>query len=221
MLALPFLMVKLSAQGGFGYTLDVSERNNFRIGQGYDQSIQTIQHSFFFRSHNSKGTKASQFQFSYREDSITFSNYAQYLELDGQTLNNYNVEAFLKRYAWKFGIITQHQFGGNLDKFVFAINYGLHYEFTSRMTRNGLNDGRFYDLDNEINRHNLIFSFGTEMRFSWVTVGYKWEKMFFDVLNHDYINSLPLTPDNSSELRGMRIDAGMHFLYFGFNFDFY
>jgi hypothetical protein len=220
-LIVPLFVVKLNGQGGFGYTLDISKKNNFNVGQGYNQSMETIQHSFFFRLHNSKGTKATQFQFSYREDSIEFSNYSDFLETDGVTLSNYNAEAYLKRTAWKLGVITQHQMGQNLERFVFAFNYGLFYEYTYRVTRNGYSDGLCYNLDNGINRHNLVFTIGTEMRFHWFTVGYKWEKMFFDVLNHDYINNQSLAIGNSSELRGMRIDPGMHFIYLGINFDFY
>lgn len=219
---LPLFMVKLNGQGGgFGYTLDISEKNNFKVGQGYNQSMETVQHSFFFRTHNNNGTKATQFQFSYRIDSINFSNHSDFLETDGVTFNNFDVDAYLKRHAWKFGIITQHQMGKNLDRFVAAFNYGLFYEYTSRVTRHGLSDEASYDLENELNRHNLVFTIGTEMRFNWFTVGYKWEKMFFDVLNHEYINNQPITIGNSSELRGMRIDGGMHFLYLGINFDFY
>lgn len=211
----------LNAQGGLGFSMDISEKNNFDIGQGYEQSMETVQLNFFFRTHNNTGSKASQFQFSYREDSITFSNYSSYLETDGKTLSNYNVDAYLKREAWKFGVITQHQLRLNHKRLVGAFNYGFFYEYTSKVKRHGFSDGFNYELDNEINRHNFIFALGAELRFSWFTVGYKWEKMFFDVLNHDYINSQTLTVGNSSELRGVRIDPGMHFLVLGFNLDFY
>ena len=60
-----------------------------------------------------------------------------------------------------------------------------------------------------------------EVRFGWFTIGYKLEKLFWDVLDHDFILSQELNTNNSSELRGLRLNPWMNYLYLGINIDFF
>ncbi|MBA7577553.1 hypothetical protein ES708_19406 [subsurface metagenome] len=73
----------------------------------------------------------------------------------------------------------------------------------------------------EINRDNLGIILGSEIRFAWFTLGFKYEKLLRDVLNHDYILSQDLNLENSTELRGLKLNPGMAYLYLGVNIDFF
>lgn len=213
--------VLLSGQGaGFGFQMDFGKKSNFNVGEGYDQSIQSKQYNFFVRWHSNGGKRGHQIVTGLRLDSIGFKNYTNYLTNDLNTLESYNVDAYLKRVAWKFGYIAQQQFIGQPGKFVVSFNYGGFYEFTSQLKRNSYYDNIEYHLYSEQNRHNIILTTGIEARFWFVTVGYKYEHMLFDMINHDYLKTQTVIgPGNNSELRGLDLSPSMSFFYLAFHFD--
>lgn len=212
----------LNGQGaGFGYQIDFGHKNNFDVGEGYSQSMQTTGHSFFVRWHTKQGRRAHQFVNGLRIDSIGFVNKEEYLLDDMKTFQSYNSDAYLKRIAWRFGYMTHRQFAGEPGKFVLSFNYGLFYEFTSQMKRQSINDNMEYKLYSEQNRHNLVGAIGFEARFWYFTLGYKYEQFFFDMINHDYVKNIPMNPSNSSELRSVKLKPSMSLFYIVFNFDFY
>ncbi len=216
-LLLVFLL-QIKAQSEFGYALDIGYRENFNIGEKYDQSVFTYQHNFFIRNNHRSGLVATQWQVGLRVDSVHFINNTEFLDFSRTKMNSYDVEAYLERYALKFGFVTQYQLSDSTKRFTFSFNHGLHYEASVLTTRYGISDGEQYNLGDEVNMHNLLFSLGAEMRFNWYVdffIGYKFEKPFRDLINHKYINNLPVNADNSSELRGMRLDQGISFVYLG------
>ena len=104
---------------------------------------------------------------------------------------------------------------------MFALNAGGFYEHTIKGSCFDYHEGWRYDLDHELNTHNLGIFLGAEMRFAWFTIGCRAEKLFRDMLNHDYILSQELSLDNSSELRGLKLNPVMGFIYLGINLDFF
>lgn len=161
------------------------------------------------------------FMIGYRSDTIRFRNYSAFLASDGSSMMQYNTNAILRRNAWRFGVINQYQFHIYTARIVCSLNTGLFYEHTIRAIRSGSLDGRRYLLDEELNRNNIGIIAGGEIRFVCFTLGFKYEKLFRDVLNHDYILSQDLNLNNSTELRGLRLNPGMAFLYLGISLDFF
>lgn len=224
LLPLLFLFCSVYSYGqgaGFGYQMDLGAKNKFNVGEGYNQEMKSLQHSFFVRWHTHQGRKGHQIVTGLRIDSIGFKNNTSFLSDDLKSFEHYNVDAHLKRIAWRFGYLTQRQFIGEPGKFVVAFNYGLAYEFTSQMKRKSEYDNIEYKLYSEQNRHNLIGTLGIEARFWYVTVGLKYEHMFFDMINHNYIKTLELNTNNSSELHGLKLSPSMAFFYLAFHFDFF
>jgi hypothetical protein len=209
------------AQGsGFGYHLDVGGSSYQQPGEAYSQSIYTITHNGFIRFHNKSGKKSFEIMVGYRMDTIPFQNHSDFLAPDGATMMQYNTDAYLKRDALKVSLINHRQFGIP-GRFLFALNSGLFYEYTLSAARYGYNDLITYNLYNEMNEHNVGFLLGAEIRFVWFTIGYKYEKLFLDMLDHDYILSQELNVSNSTEMRGLVLNPGMHYLTLGINFDFF
>jgi hypothetical protein len=172
--------LQLNAQGvGFGYQMDIGAKNRFNVPEGYDQNMQSMMHGVFVRWFSNEGRQAHQLYMGLRFDSIGFKNYSSYLNMETHTLENYDVHAYLNRFAWRMGYLKHHQFGGTPGEFVVSFNYGLFYEFTSQMKRKSHQDNLVYKLYSEQNRHNLIFATGIECRFWYFTLGYKFEHMFF------------------------------------------
>lgn len=214
------LSLQCYGQGsGIGYMLDLGVKKNFKVASGYSQSMETITHNGFIRFHNEEGNNAVQFQIGFRTDSINFENYSDFLSDDNLTMDSYMVTAYLKRHAWKFSLLNQFQMGKRPGKFMFAINTGIFYEYTQDISRHGITDEVNYELNDEINRHNFGMLLGTEIRFSWFTIGYKYEKMFFDMLNHNVINSCLPGHYTCNELRGLKLNPGMSYFYLGINID--
>lgn len=212
----------LNGQGaGFGYEMAFGYKGNFDVGEGYSQSMQSTQHNFFVRWHSNEGKRGHQIVTGLRLDSIGFTNEVAYKNAYTLEMVKPTTDAYLKRIAWRFGYVNHYQFIGKPGGFVIAANYGLFYEFTSQMKRTSIYDNLEYKLYSEQNRHNLVGGLGVEMRFWYFTMGYRYEHMFFDMLNHDYIKTKPLTPENSSELRGMKLRPSMSYFYMVFNFDFF
>ena len=220
-LFLPLAMLANGQGAGFGFQFDFGYKGNFDVGEGYDQQMQTFGHSFYIRWFSNNGRKAHQLVSGVRVDSIGFKNNSFYYDPASESLGNYNVDAYLKRVAWRFGYMEHLQFLGTPGKFCVSWNYGMFYEFTSQMKRRSNTDFYAYNLYSEQNRHNLIFATGIEARVWWFTVGYKWEHMFFDMINHEYIKQQPQVPGNGSELRGLKLSPSMSFFYMVINFDFY
>ncbi|MBA7527627.1 hypothetical protein ES705_19803 [subsurface metagenome] len=210
----------LGQGSGVGYILDIGWSNKSQSTPVYYQSIRTITHNGFIRFHNGKGNNALQLMAGYRMDTISFQNFSQFLGPDGTSMMQYNSNAFIRRDAWKFGVINQFQFG-RPGRIIFSLNTGMFYERTIRATRYGYEDGWNYKLNMEINRDNLGIILGSEIRFAWFTLGFKYEKLLRDVLNHDYILSQDLNLENSTELRGLKLNPGMAYLYLGVNIDFF
>jgi hypothetical protein len=204
---------------GLGYMYDMGWSNFSHSEPDYNQSIRTRIHNGFIRVHNNDGSNAVQILFGYRMDTVNFQNYSWYMASDGE-LKQFNTNAYLKRNAWRLGLINQMQFG-KPGRIVLAINTGGFYEHTIGGSRIGYGDGNRYMLRSELNTHNLGIMLGAEIRLAWFTFGAKYEKLIKDVLDHDYILSQELSAENSSELRGLKMNPGMGFIYIGLNLDFF
>ena len=212
----------MNGQGsGFGYLMDVGGSAFSQSTFEYDQMIRSVTHNGFIRFHNESGHLATQLMLGYRTDKAFFQNFSDFLGADDVTMEEYNSDALIERYAWKFGLIEQLQFGRHPGRFIFSLNPGLFYEYTVQAFREGNYDGISYQLYDEINPHNLGYTLGFELRFRWITFGYKAEQLFRDVLDHDYILSQELNVNNSTELRGLKLNPLMHYFYFGINIDFF
>lgn len=217
------LIIFLTASGqgsGFGYMLDIGGSNFSPDNSAYNQTIRTYIHNGFIRFHSHSGKNAINISFGYRKDTIAFQNYAYFMGSDGN-LRQYNTDAFLKRNAWRIGLMNQKQFGRRPGRMMFSLNAGGFYEHAINGSCYALSEGWKYNLGNELNTHNLGIILGAEMRFAWFTIGCKFEKLFRDMLNHDYILSQELSLDNSSELRGLKLNPAMGFIYLGINLDFF
>lgn len=215
-------VVLANAQGsGFGYMIDLGGSTFSQATTEYNQVIRSIAQNGFIRIHSPSGYNALQLMVGYKKERIPFRNYSDFLSADGNRMLQYNTDAQLRREAWKFCVIHQLQYGQMPGKFMYSINTGLFYEHTTRLTRNENNGDITYYLHNELVPNNLGFILGAEVRFEWFTIGYKMEKLFRDVLNHDYILSQELNLTNSTELRGIRLNPWMHYLCLGFNIDFF
>lgn len=219
-----FMLLSIPSFGqgsGLGYNFEIGWSNYSQPTSAYGQSIRTFTHNGFLRFHNARGNNAIQLNVGYRIDTIYFQNFSQFMGPDGVTLLEYNTNALLSRNAWKFGIVNQFQFGGKPGKVIFSLNAGLFYERSIRARRSSYYDEKRYELDEEINKNNLGIILGGEMRFGWFTFGFKYEKLFMHVLNHDYILGQGLSLENSSELRGLKLNPGMAYIYLGVNLDFF
>jgi hypothetical protein len=200
--------------------LDIGGSNFSPDNSYYNQSIRTYIHNGFIRFHNRSGKNAVQISFGYRKDTISFQNHALFMNSNGN-LMQYNTDAFMKRNAWRIGLMNQKQFGRRPGRLMFALNAGGFYEHAIKGSCSAYGEGWKYDLDKELNTHNLGVTIGAEMRFLWFTIGCRMEKLFRDMLNHDYILSQELSVDNSSELRGLKLNPTMGFIYLGVNLDFF
>lgn len=204
---------------GLGYMLDFGGSNFSHSSPDYDQSIRTRIHNGYIRFHNKDGSNAVQILFGYRKDTVNFKNYSWYMNPEGE-MAQFNSNGSLIRDAWRLALINQKQFG-KPGRFVFALNAGGFYEHTISGSRTGQSDGYTYQLTNELNTHNLGILLGVEVRLAWFTFGARFEKLVYDVINHDYILSQELNSSNSSELRGLKMNPGMGFIYLGINLDFF
>jgi hypothetical protein len=215
------LVFSASGQGsGIGYMLDIGGSNFSQGNPVYNQSIRTFTHNGFIRFHDRSGKNAVQIVVGYRMDTVSFQNFSSYMSNDGRLLQ-FNTDAYLKRSAWRIALVNQKQFGRKPGGLMFSLNAGGFYEHTINGSCYDYSEGWKYDLENELNTHNLGVLLGAEMRFGWFTIGCKMEKSFRDVLNHDYILSQELSSDNSSELRGLKMNPVMGFIYLGLNLDFF
>ncbi len=216
------ITLSASAQGsGFGYMVDFGGSTFSQATSEYDQVIRSITQNGFIRFHSASGYNALQLMIGYKKENIPFQNFSDFLASDGNEMMQYNTDAELNREAWRICMINQFQFGRKPGRLMYSFNTGLFYERTIQATRNDYNGDWTYDLQQEIVPHNLGMILGAEVRFNWFTIGYKIEKLFWDVLDHDYILSQELNLSNSSELRGLKLNPWMNYLYLGFNIDFY
>jgi hypothetical protein len=218
---LTVVVLAVNGQGaGFGYTLDVGGSGFEQPGTAYDQSYFTTTHNWFIRFHNRSGNNALQLMMGFRKDTIPFNNRSEFMSPDGISMMQYNTSAYLRRNALKFSVINQMQVG-RPGRIVVAINTGLFCEHTLNATRVGLNNDHVYELDQEINYNNFGGILGIELRLACFTLGYKYEQLFSDILDHEYIISQQLSLSNSSELRGLVLNPPMHYLCLGINLDFF
>ena len=215
-------VVFANAQGsGFGYMIDFGGSTFSQASPEYDQLMRGITHNGFVRIHDASGYEAVQIMIGYKRETIPFQNYSDFLSPNGNGMMQYDVDAKLKREAWKLCVINQLQFGRKPGKLMYSFNSGLFFEHTISLTRYGDNSDWTYNLQDELVHNNLGLILGAEVRFGWFTIGYKLEKLFWDVLDHDFILSQELNTNNSSELRGLRLNPWMNYLYLGINIDFF
>jgi hypothetical protein len=218
---LSVITITLYGQGaGIGYQLELGGSNFQQPGTDYDQAYYSTLHNAFLRIHNCSGNNALQFMLGYRIDSVSFHNRSEFLAADGVTMSRYNTSAFLKRDAIRFSVVNQMQLG-HPGRIVLAINTGLFTEHTLFAARYGRNNYLSYELDNEINHNMLGGILGFEIRLACFTLAYKYEKLFGDILNHDYILNQEPSLNNSSELRGLVLNPPMHYVCLGINLDFF
>ncbi len=211
-----------NAQGyGLGYNFHVGWQNYTEVGEDYSQRRFSIIHEGLFRIHNPSGSNSVQFGMGFRSDYIPFTNESQFLDHDGITISRYNTDAVLYRKAWRMSLTDNIQFGGMPGKSLMALTGGIFMETTLDMQRREHGSEFVYDLEDEIRPVIAGIILGAEVRMRWITFGYKFEKSFCDILDHDYINSLRLRRDNSSELRGLRLGTSMSILYVGIALDFF
>jgi hypothetical protein len=210
----------VAQSGGFGYNCDFGSKSNYNVGTGYNQSLETIRHNFFVRSHSDDYKKSSQFQLGFRTDSLWFQNYSTFLSEDEQSIDQYSTDAYIIRKSVCFGWLKQRQFTKNPQRFVFALNYGFTYEHVTKVSRSSLYDNVNYDIGEEFYKNNLVFMGGCEIRYLIFTMGFKVERNLFETINHDYIIDQIPSLSNSSELRGLRWDPLMSYMYIGIKFDF-
>ncbi|QQS50702.1 MAG: hypothetical protein IPM71_14095 [Bacteroidota bacterium] len=219
-LLLLFLPAGIFAQGfGVGYQLDFGLRTNFGEGSGYDQTMNTFIQSLYLRVHDESGKQAYQISLGLRVDSMGFINNNYYYSADQDALEQYHVDAHLKRLAWRLGYTKQLQFAGEPGKFVLAFNYGFVYENTIKMKRESIYDEICYNLYDEFNKHNFGLSLGIEMRIWYVTFGYKYEYMFVDVMNHEVLKQSTSGVDQNAELKGIKYLPSTSLFYLAFHFD--
>ena len=194
--------------GGTGYESE--------IGDGYSQNINTFLLSGFVRTFDDNKHYANYYFADFRFDSIHFTNYNEYM--DNGVLRNYNTNANLERISFRAGYEKQVLLGRRPEKRNLGFGAGFFYEGTMCMSRNGA-DAR-YELNEEINRHNIGFIFTTELKLGWLVLGYKYENLFFDMLDHKYINELETNGYNASELRGLNLSPETSMFYMGLSFTF-
>jgi hypothetical protein len=221
-LILSVAVISSNAQGtGIGYMIDIGGSSFSQISPEYNQGIGSITQNGFVRFHDASGHNALQLMVGYKKEHTFFQNYSDFLSSDGTEMLQYNTDAQIRREAWKICIIDQWQFGRQPGKLMYSLNTGLFYEQTRNATRNDINGDWTYDLQEEIRPANLGCILGAEVRFDWFTIGYKMEKLFWDILDHDYIIGEELNFSNSSELRGLKLNPWMHYLCLGVNLDFF
>lgn len=199
-----------------GILLSAGEGYEREIGSGYSQNIQTVLLTGYVRDFDDNSHFANYYFMDLRFDSIHFTNTTYFLYNDA--LTNYNVDADLLRLSYRLGYEKQFLVGKKPEKRNLGFGAGFFYEGTLYMERNGFN--RNYELDEEINRHNLGFIFTTELKLGWFVCGYKYEDLFFDMLNHDHINELQSSHNNASELRGLNLSPETSYFYCGINITF-
>lgn len=201
---------------GLGYVFDYGSEFNPKIGTDfYSQKTQSKVHSVFIRFDSYYGLNGIQLQVGYKRDSIGFTNTSEYLAFENNEIINFNSEAFIIRESLKFAVIDHIQFG-DPDDFVFSINAGIFYEQSLSATK--YIEGVKYKLKEEINTGCFGAIIGIELRaFGFLVVGAKYEKIFNDILNHDYINDLVPQSNNGSEMRGLRLDSQYATVYIGVN----
>ncbi|MBN1118393.1 MAG: hypothetical protein JXA77_14375 [Bacteroidales bacterium] len=205
---------------GFGFQHEVAARNNFNIGQGYDQSLVSRQNNFYFRKYSNQNKKALKYHVTHTFNEIDFRNYTNYMVSGSKEIMDFNSEAKLSQESWKFGIERQKIWHSRSFLSHFAINYGLFYEVTGFMERQSDSDDITYVLRDEINKQRFIFSTGFELKYRVINIGYKFEKPFKDIIRHDVINELQSINAVQSELRGLRLDQSSSYFFIGLAFDF-
>lgn len=205
---------------GIGFKAGGGDRDEFRIGNGYSQHVESMQRDFFIRFIKNDGKEATQLHLIFQSDSIAFTNTNSFMNANGTTLYKYNVDARLSHEAIKFGMVKQYEWNIGKSRFRYGFNYGFFWEFTTSMVRQSEYDHTNYTLDDEIRASRLSFVTGAEIHYRCFTLGYKFERPFKDLIDHGYINSLQLSADNSSELRGLRLDQGLSYMFIGLCFDF-
>lgn len=212
----------INAQGiGLGYNFNMGWQNYTETGVDYSQERFSVMHEGFFRIHDATGLNSVQFGMGFRSDYIPFTNTSQFLDYDGITINRYQTDAVLHRKAWRLSISDNLQFGVKPGNKLIVLSGGLYMEHTLDIYRTGPEGEYGYTLKDEIRPLITGVMFRAEVRLHWLTFGYKYDKSFSDIIDHDYINSLRLRTDNSSELRGLRLGTSMSMLYVGIALDFF
>ena len=206
---------------GIGYNFNLGWQNYIETGDDYSQQRYMMMHEAYVRYHNITGQNSVQIGVGIRKDNISFSNFSQFLDHDGITIDRYYNEGTIDRFAWRFSLSDNLQFGGKPGGLLLALSGGMYLEYTFEMVRNDLEGDYEYTLNDEIYPFNPGIMLGIETRMKWLTFGYRFEKPFMDMLDHDYINSLRLRTDNSTELRGLRLGASTSVFYIGISLDFF
>ncbi|MBN1952668.1 MAG: hypothetical protein JW801_15810 [Bacteroidales bacterium] len=207
-------------RSGFGYTLDFGGSPWSQRTADYNQLMGAYTHNAFIRTHSESGNSACQFNVGYKAEYTAFQNYSDFVSSDGSGMLSYSTDAIIDRKSWKFGMLEHYQFGSPPGgPVLFSVNAGIFYEHTVSARRHSNSDDIRYNLIGELNPHGFGYTVGTELRFYFVTLGYKVEQLFRDVLDHETILSQELSIGNSSELRGLMMHPLMHYFYVGVNFD--
>ncbi|MCG8699869.1 MAG: hypothetical protein MI922_17575, partial [Bacteroidales bacterium] len=183
-----------------------------KIGNGYSQSISSYQHTHFIRIYEENKHVTNILWIGLRRDTIKFTNTSPYLD-EYQQLQYFDVDARLVRHAFRTGYAKQYIIGRKPYRRGLGLAGGVFYEGSLKMERIG--SDRTYTLYSEQLRHNIGLQLKAELKFRWFCIGYKYEKLLFDMLNREKIKDTPVQPNNASELRGLNLSPEMSFVYFG------
>ncbi len=213
--------IALAQASGIGYYLGIGGCYSGSASGFFSQEITSISHNGFIRFHSKNTLWATQFVGSYRRDFISYQNFSEFIGSNSTEVLRYNTDAQIDRSAWRITVVEQLQLGSDKSRFCVALNPGLFYERTLQASRSSEYDSYSYDLRNEINPNGVGWTLGAEVRFHWLTLGYKVEQQFTSVLNHDYLLSQPQELGTSSELRSLVLNPAMNYVFVGINLDFY
>lgn len=217
-----FIDIILSAQGAeFGYMFEIGDKSNFRIGQGYNQYIESEQHNLYLKFHKKEKKTSIQWILGFRKDSVYYSNYANYYSTENNSVEQYHNQGYFIRNAMRFEFSKFRNFGNPEKHFRLSAHYGLFYDATIFARRVSLNNtDTFYELKDVLRPRSLGFNSGIEASYRIFSIGCKLEKPFTDLINHEYIKSQTKNVTNASELQGLRLDSWRTYIYAGIHVNF-
>ena len=212
-------------------SLQLSAKNSsigFRLGGGlteystsngyYTQEMNTDLFSVYFKFYSPDKNHGHNFVFASRNDEIQFTNIAPFYNTETNSMDVFNGNGKLNRKSLRMGYEHQFLFGERPHKFGLGILIGTFYEVTPKVTRTNEDNEQEFTLYDEVNRHNLGLNMGIEGYLGMFTMSFRFENLFFDILDRKHINSLPLTHNSSAELRGLNFKHGMGVFTIGMQF---